>query len=93
MEWLGKLSYSIYLFHRLVSIAFLDAIKRIMGHFGLHHQQIVATATCILLTFVISYLGYKYLEVPARRWLRNAFEPNRRGLSKVEGAIAIQESN
>lgn len=93
MEWLGKLSYSIYLFHRLVSIAFLEAIKTVMGHFGLRHQQIVATAFCILLTFVIAYLGYKYLEVPARRWLRNVFEPNRRGLSKVEGAIAIQESN
>lgn len=76
-QFLGRLSYSIYLTHYLFS-AVLHWVHGSAHIAGLAHAQTYAAAIGLALTFGIAYLGYKTIEVPGRRWLRGIFEGDRK---------------
>lgn len=72
----GKLSYSIYLVHVLF-IGALGFIHHQVAQLGLPHGQSYGAVVCIALTLLCSWLAHKYVEVPARRWLRKVLETER----------------
>ena len=73
VEFIGLLSYSIYLTHDLMG-GLLGWVHGLAYSIGLRHAQTYAAVVGILLTFPISYLAYSLIEVPSRRWLRTLFE-------------------
>lgn len=68
LQWLGRLSYSIYLIHTPVHVAMI----LLLGGTGLYtpDRWPVAFGVSIVLTLALSQLSYEYLEEPARRALR-----------------------
>jgi peptidoglycan/LPS O-acetylase OafA/YrhL len=82
-EFVGRLSYSIYLTHDLMG-GLLSRVHVLVEGFGLRHGQTYAAAVGILLTFPCSYLAYRLIEVPGRRWLRAVFERTRPSSIAVE---------
>jgi peptidoglycan/LPS O-acetylase OafA/YrhL len=72
-ELLGKLSFSIYLTHKLF-FGLLASLDQRAHAAGLKHPHILAVAACIVLTGLAATLAYKTIEVPGRRWLREIFE-------------------
>jgi peptidoglycan/LPS O-acetylase OafA/YrhL len=69
----GRLSYSIYLTHLLFG-GLVSAIHDRVQTFGLAHAHSYGAAAGVLATLVTSLLLYKWIEVPARRALRRAFD-------------------
>ncbi len=82
-EWIGQLSYSIYLTHDLMG-RLLGRVHELAEAHGLRHGQTYAAAVGILLTFSLSCLTYSMIEVPSRRWLRTLFEGSRPSSVVVE---------
>jgi peptidoglycan/LPS O-acetylase OafA/YrhL len=73
IEFLGRLSYSIYLVHKLLFLLlnWIDA----NGHaYGLSHARLYGAVICLALTFAIAFTAYRTIEVPGRRRLRELFE-------------------
>jgi peptidoglycan/LPS O-acetylase OafA/YrhL len=72
---LGQLTYSMYIWHRLIVLAFMNVVadKLFRGNVTVLVAMTVLTYIAI---FVVSYVGYFTIEVPARRaligWLHNA---------------------
>ncbi|MDN3019201.1 acyltransferase [Paenibacillus sp. BSR1-1] len=66
--FLGKISYSLYLFHVIILISFLNI-------FSTYFPTIVILAFAFICSILISWLGYKYIELPfikiGRRFLVN----------------------
>lgn len=64
LTWIGKISYSLYLFHFLI----LGIFKNIAFEYVSYTSSIVLFITTILalsFSFLFSWLVYKYLETPA----------------------------
>jgi peptidoglycan/LPS O-acetylase OafA/YrhL len=72
----GKLSYSIYLVHVLF-VGALGFIHHQVAQLGLPHGQSYGAVVCIVLTLICSWFAHRYVEVPARRWLRRVLESGR----------------
>jgi peptidoglycan/LPS O-acetylase OafA/YrhL len=72
-EFAGRLSYSIYLVHYLL-VGVMHWVHGLAHASGLAHAQTYAAAVGLVLTFPISYLAYRFIEVPGRTWLRVLFE-------------------
>jgi peptidoglycan/LPS O-acetylase OafA/YrhL len=72
----GRLSYSIYLVHVLFTGA-LGFIHHQVAQLGLPHGQSYAAVVCIVLTLSCAWLAHRYIEVPARQWLRRVLEPRK----------------
>jgi peptidoglycan/LPS O-acetylase OafA/YrhL len=72
-QLLGKLSFSIYLTHKLLlgTLFWIDGRARSAG---LAHAHLYAVGACIALTAIIATIAYRTIEVPGRRWLRELFE-------------------
>jgi peptidoglycan/LPS O-acetylase OafA/YrhL len=76
MEYLGVLSYSIYLLHYLFN-APLGWFDRFARHHGSRHSHSVATLLVLPLLFAVSTLTYRFIERPGRQFLRGVFEKNK----------------
>lgn len=71
-ELAGKLSYSIYLVHGLLT-GVLVHLHQSAQAAGLAHAQSYAAAAGILLTLVLAWFAYRWIEMPGRQWLRVLF--------------------
>jgi peptidoglycan/LPS O-acetylase OafA/YrhL len=65
---LGQLTYSIYMWHMILVLIFLNTFGSELLHGHMLTAAIVASA-CYLCIFIISYLSYFFIETPARRWI------------------------
>jgi peptidoglycan/LPS O-acetylase OafA/YrhL len=83
-ELLGKLSYSIYLTHKLL-LGLMGWIYLRAHAAALAHAQTYAALLCIALTIPIATAAYVGIEVPGRRWLRALFEAKH---PRIESALA-----
>jgi len=82
----GKLSYSIYLVHVLFTDA-LGFIHHQVALLGLPHGQSYGAVVCIVLTLVCAWLAHRFIEVPARQWLRRVLEPRKAGRTTREPVL------
>jgi peptidoglycan/LPS O-acetylase OafA/YrhL len=73
VEWLGLLSYSIYLIHDLMG-GLLAWIHTHATALHIPHAQTAGAVVCFVLTFPVAWLAYTFIEVPGRRLLRDLFE-------------------
>lgn len=67
--FLGMISYSIYLWHTIIQHFFLRGVRE-----GWLEMGTFAVTTYLAVVVAISYLSYKFVEIPAQQWL-NAREP------------------
>ena len=67
--FLGDISYSLYLWHSVVLLGLSWPIRKF---FPPEYRTIVMLGVIFPLVFFLSWLSYKYLEVPARNWLRRS---------------------
>lgn len=65
-NFLGKISYGIYVYHWVILMITLKLIN--LCHINFHEKQILANCilyvTSITFTILISYISYKYIEAP-----------------------------
>jgi peptidoglycan/LPS O-acetylase OafA/YrhL len=73
LTFLGTLSYSIYLTHKLL-LGVLISLTAHATAAGMRHPTALAAAACILLTLAISAVAYRAVEAPGRIWFRQFFE-------------------
>lgn len=72
-SFLGRISYSIYLVHELMT-TLLEKMHGLAAWLGLPHAQTFAAAACIGMTIVAAWIAYNLIEVPGRRLIRNLIE-------------------
>jgi peptidoglycan/LPS O-acetylase OafA/YrhL len=84
IELLGDASYSIYLIHNIVILAYLDALK----HFALHPSPYVVHIVLILLALTVGVIVHLSVETPVVRLSRDVFRDSRLTdrISPKEGA-------
>lgn len=79
-QWLGMLSFSIYMIHSVVRYAFLNVWR--IGHrhapldtgWGAVILGEVLTIGYIGLVLALGWMSYRFVEVPAQRWLNRLFD-------------------
>lgn len=77
MIFLGEISYSLYMVHGLVlDIGFspLHYTRLAAGGWGLY---VLASLICVGLTAIATLVMHRFVEVPARRWMRQTITPDR----------------
>lgn len=84
VEWLGLLSYSIYLVHDLMG-GLLAWIHTRAAALQIPHAQTAGALVCFVLTFPIAWLAYIFIEVPGRRILRDLFEKRTPATANIRG--------
>jgi peptidoglycan/LPS O-acetylase OafA/YrhL len=82
-EYLGGLSYSIYLIHLLLG-GLKYWIQTKLAALGMPHAHVFADAARIALLFGIGIAAHRFIEVPGRRWLRRLFERDVRVVVRVD---------
>jgi peptidoglycan/LPS O-acetylase OafA/YrhL len=65
---LGQLTYSIYMWHSILIMVFMNAIGDRVLHAGTGVMLVVGAA-CYASILVVSCISFVFLETPARRWI------------------------
>lgn len=73
LEFLGRLSYSIYLIHYLM-LPLVGWLHAWAGERQIAHAQTLGAGVALTLTFGLAFVAYWLIEVPARNWLRHVLE-------------------
>ncbi len=73
LDWLGRLSYSIYLTHGPLLLVFLFLLTKNSGGFASYLTAWSALLGFLLASLALSATTYYLVELPARRWLRPRF--------------------
>ncbi len=73
IKTLGVLSYSIYLVHDLFG-GLLEHVHQRVEALGISHAQAYAAVLGVALTLPCSYMTFRFIELPCRRWLQGAFD-------------------
>lgn len=64
-NWLGKISYSLYLTHALVGLSFINLMStRVTSNLGKFIIELIA----FLITIIFSFYFWKYIEKPSQDW-------------------------
>jgi peptidoglycan/LPS O-acetylase OafA/YrhL len=70
LQWLGEISYSIYLVHFVVLYALATIIAEVTGNYALEHLSIpvrcITMAIGIALSIGLASLTYRFIEAPGR---------------------------
>ncbi len=81
--WLGRISYAVYLLHwQFFRVRhFVD--KHLIDKLGIVKADTLGLLTMYVSLFCASYFAYRFVEIPARRWLRKAGS-----LFRASGAVS-----
>jgi peptidoglycan/LPS O-acetylase OafA/YrhL len=64
-NWLGKISYSLYLTHALVGLSFINLMSsRVTSNIG----KLIVELIAFTMTLIFSYFFWKYVENPSQNW-------------------------
>jgi peptidoglycan/LPS O-acetylase OafA/YrhL len=64
LQWLGRISYSVYLVHIPIMYVVFRAITRLNEHLGGWKSLILALPATIVLTLTVATFAYRWIEVP-----------------------------
>ncbi len=67
---LGKISFSFYLFHQLI----YRYVLWIVNDYNFEINDWLFTLVIFIISLVISYGSFKFIETPTNRWLRNKWQ-------------------
>lgn len=67
LQWLGRVSYSVYLVHLAILYVVLRAITRLDEHLGGWKVLVLALPATIVLTLLVSALTYRWIEAPGMK--------------------------
>ena len=66
--WLGKRSYSLYIFHYTYYHFFaMNVVAQLAHYMSQRRSVVVASALAFSLTLVLAMLSYRFIEIPAQR--------------------------
>jgi peptidoglycan/LPS O-acetylase OafA/YrhL len=68
--FLGDISYSLYLWHSVCLMVLGPVRRKLLSSIPSVYEVLAMTLLAVPLILFLSWLSYKYLEVPARQWLR-----------------------
>lgn len=79
LQYLGTISYSIYLMHGIWFLVFWFALPVLKTTWGLAELpgelKLAYIVIFLLLTLISSHFTYRYIEVPGRRWFNPGAKP------------------
>jgi peptidoglycan/LPS O-acetylase OafA/YrhL len=73
LQYLGRISYSVYLNHAIVVLVFPRFVFRILGVPNDNAYLILTFLLSICIVLVYSGLTYRYIELNGAKWMRRAF--------------------
>ena len=73
--WLGRVSFSVYLVHSPILLAFTQFLRRLPVLHDTAAALLLTVAGYLVLTMVVSAITYRFIEVPARQALRKRLRP------------------
>jgi peptidoglycan/LPS O-acetylase OafA/YrhL len=79
--YIGKISYSLYVYHWFLLILLLPKINQWLTELGFH-SLFTAFMICLLVTFAISILSYEFLEKPIVK-IKRKFSYSRQNVMKT----------
>lgn len=74
---LGEASYAIYVFHMPVALYLVEA--------GMVNSSTLHLLATTVVTVLLALLAYRYIEAPARKWLRGLVSPER---ARIEARVS-----
>jgi len=66
-EWLGDISYSLYLWHPLVVVSLLPLYPRVYAHLPVTAAWAACFSVTLAVLIPLGYLSYRFIEQPTRR--------------------------
>ncbi|RJF96567.1 acyltransferase [Noviherbaspirillum cavernae] len=78
LQWMGRISYSIYMIHMLVLYAWFACLQHAFPEIGKFNFLMYALPLIVLTTLMLSALAYRFIEVPGMRlgkWLGKRSRP------------------
>jgi peptidoglycan/LPS O-acetylase OafA/YrhL len=80
-NWLGTISYSVYLFHTIVQAVATPPLTRTVEASGVPDGQAIVDLALLMIVLVTASLTYQLIEKPGRRSLQRLFaNPRARGV-------------
>jgi len=73
VEWLGRISYSIYLVHAPILILGTQVLRRVSLHGNFEFGLVVWVVGYFMTVLLVAELAWRYLEMPARRMIRERY--------------------
>ncbi|HEV2551874.1 MAG TPA: acyltransferase [Stellaceae bacterium] len=72
--WLGRISYSVYLVHTPILLAASQVLRRLIVLHELHIGVLTSVVLYLLILLAMAEMTWRYVEMPARRAIRRAWE-------------------
>ncbi len=70
--FLGDISYSLYLWHSVFLMGLGPVRRKLLSQLPPTYEVLVMALGAVPVIIFLSWLSYKYVEVPARQWLRRS---------------------
>jgi len=70
--FLGDISYSLYLWHSVFLMCLGPVRRKLLSLLPPNYEVLAMALVAVPLIILLSWLSYKYIEVPARQWLRRS---------------------
>ncbi|WP_131196882.1 acyltransferase family protein [Lichenihabitans psoromatis] len=99
VHWLGVISFSIYLVHKLVADMCQPLLVLWLGRHGINHAAFLAGLALIIPSLAISAACFAWIEQPSRRLSRKLLDVNvkrndqAKTLTEAEALCGVSSSN
>jgi peptidoglycan/LPS O-acetylase OafA/YrhL len=91
--FLGDISYSLYLWHSVCLMGLGPVRRKLLSFLSPNYEMLAMALVAVPLTIFLSWLSYKYIEVPARQWLRRSRARPASLLVSSPGPVRMQSAS